>query len=177
MTASGDNPSLDQGQQVAVPTEIFSGVYWGSYGEQTGILRISRVLLRGYRQLGMTDREFLWTLHVLSHQFKAHELPYPSHGQLAALLGFKDRKLSRRVAAGLVTKGLLTTQSRGTFATLAFDFSPLFIRVNELAQAEAMARQAERQGKVGPKAGKDARKTAALWAEKAVRSGVQWDTT
>lgn len=119
------------------------GVYWGGYAEQAGILRVSVHLLSGSRRLGLSDRELLWTLHVLSYQMRPDQPPFPGHALIARQMGISERT-SKRCADSLARQGLLLKIDRGhkpdgRYNSKGLDFTPLFTKVDQLAKAELLS--------------------------------------
>jgi DNA replication protein DnaD len=92
-----------------------------------GFTSIPNVLLFNYTQLGISNQELVFILHLLSFWW-GREKPYPSLGLIAERMGITWRQ-AHRYAHSLEEKQYLTITERadefGRRSTSEYDFTPL----------------------------------------------------
>lgn len=110
---------------------------WGHELLDSGFLQAPNLLVRFYKELGMTNGEFSLVLQILSHKYDGRD-PYPSQDLLAAYQKVSDTRHIRRMIDSLEKKGLVLVGVRkdaeGRRMHNIYNFSPL---VNKLEQKAA----------------------------------------
>jgi len=89
---------------------------------------ISDFFLDQYRQLGITNLEAMFIVHLVRHKWTA-EMPFPGFKRLAKRMGMTPTAV-RAHARSLEKKGLLRRVERSGKANL-FDLRPLFEKLEQ----------------------------------------------
>ena len=118
-----------------------------------GYTTVPTLLLQHQAELGISCLELAVLLHILQHWWKADQLPFPSNGRLATLLGISARQVQRHIAA-LEGKNLIERIARksgsGGRTTNLLDPGRLVARLTELARRlPSQAKKGKKTTEVG----------------------------
>lgn len=109
---------------------------WGADVIKRGYTTVPNLLLLHQVKLDISCLELAVLLHVFRHWWQPEDLPFPSNGRLAALLGLSARQVQRHIAAlekkGLVKRIVRKSQSGGRTSN-SLDPEGLVCRLAELA--------------------------------------------
>jgi len=113
----------------------FIAKQWGLGDRQISFLGVPSVFLRGYSnrmEKPISTTEMAFVLHLMSYSRPDGNLPHPSIGTLAKLMG-KTPRTVQRVSSSLQKKGYLRIPAKDeTFETNLYDLGGLRREIREL---------------------------------------------
>ena len=121
---------------------------WGSDLMKAGWTMLPNTIFMRQRALGLDSMDINILIVLLSHWWKADNLPFPSKQKIADTIGCDPSTIRRRIKkmedAGFI-KRIQRRVENDRNKTNLYDFSGLVKYVTPFAQEELQAREAERE--------------------------------